>query len=555
MSIKSNKQIANGGRYRFSNEFPKADTAGLFSGRNEISYILQGKAEEPLVQKITELFPDCNYKSEVIATSYFEPVLGYDPEATCVIRFRQRAPFDLRHDRFDLPEKWALSGPGSLEVKIRSKDKKSVVKLGTFLPANKRSNLYELIRLSKIKSHSRSGLVNFVEESNINQVATTNNEGKRHLHLITPEVILRISDFLTPQFTRLNLRRTFELTKPPIARITIETHPAYYAYPIEHRVFEEAPFRTRYYGWKAEEPNRTKIEIKSADASFGRVIEKKLFPILKNQRIPKDRLTNQPFPKMIINLSKKRRALIDEHPGREIEAKANIIKETDISSLMQRVRDELLGRKSSPYQLFLTDPEIKIRGEEELNRTIIGWQNDKGRWHEVVTVIRLTKSGSEEFGFSTILKWKGDPLTGHGPAMNRRQEYEYLNKNIDDKTLLRKLRSNLHKDLQVVGVTKKIKYRIFVQDHDGRNFCISLDECRSFASSQVLQQLEVEYVHTVVAGPRHKPTATTEKACSKCTNFFIAILDKLGVEAKRSSLRKIDFVGLNRKDGVKASSN
>ena len=111
---------------KFNNTFPRADSSKLFSARNEISHVLRGGADKLLTPKILEFFSPCETKDEIIVTTYFEPVLAYEPQQSCIVRFRQRLNLSLRRDRLVFPKQWSLAGPGNLEVKIRFKNRERV---------------------------------------------------------------------------------------------------------------------------------------------------------------------------------------------------------------------------------------------------------------------------------------------------------------------------------------------------------------------------------------------------------------------------------------------
>ena len=354
--------------------------------------------------------------------------------------------------------------------------------------------------------------------------------------------MLQIAVALTPQFTRVNLRKTFELSRFQHSRITLESRPAYYAYPIDHRISEESPSHSQCRGFLTECPARTKIEIKSVNESVGRAIEKKLLPVFRDQKVPQNKLTVEPFPKMAVRISKLKGTIVDECPRREVETKANIMSRVNLVFLIRRMRQELLRRKRAPYRLFVTDHEVKTRGEAERQRTIIGWPDEKGRWHEVVTIIRLTAQGKLEYGYAAILKWKTNSRRNLSKALNRGQRYEFLKEDLTDERLLARARRFAGRKLQIVGVIKKMKFRIMVQDRDGRDFCVSLDECSSPDFPRVLRQLEVEYTHTVVAHRKEKPGRTVAESCVSCADYFIKLLKQMGARAERTNLRKIDFV-------------
>jgi len=533
--------MAISGQIRFENIFPKVGKSKLFSNRHELSYILRDKGRDVLVPKILKLFPKCKQGKEIIATTYFEPVLIFQPEKTCVVRFRQRLKINEDVTEFPPPKIWKLEGSGNLEIKVREiANKKKVFKTGAFLPMEPGRNIYSILGIAKLRDKPEKEIFDFIERANKAQLAASSN---KNLQLIDSEILARVAPSLSPHATRVNIRDTFEIDEPESVRITIETYPTFYAYPIEHRVREKAPFNPKYKGYSMESPNRSKIEIKTADKTVGKRIEAELQPQLDDLKIPGNKYTRIPYYRMIFEVSEKAGTLVTEQPTREIEAKANIVNQEVLLELISKIRNALLKRSNPPYQLFLTEPEIGMRGDAEQGRTIFGWKDNKGKWVETATIIRMTQKGAVQYGFSSIIKWKTDYKKNTGNVLDRKQMHKYYKHKISDSQLLEDLSQRSGKPVEIVGVAKKMKYRIYVQDEDGRNFVVSLDECNMENPNRTLQQLEVEYAHTVVVGKEKKLSTLVEKSCDDCMTYFMEMLDELGVQAERTKMRKIDFVG------------
>jgi hypothetical protein len=520
----------------FDNNYPKIDSLNLFSKRFEVNFIFHKKAEKIFISRIKKLIPKVKVKTEIIATTYFEPVLMFEPRKKCVLRFRQKIVGGLVATNFDPPKQWLLEGPGNLEIKLRSA-RKPTIKHGLFL-----KNSYDLQKLLQTANYPLKfkSYVDLLRQENLN---FHKNSGSKPANLIGTNMMVKLSGSLFPFATRLNIRKTYENYDDHKIRITLESKPCFYAYPISHRMFGKYSYLKKYVGYLRECPDRVKVEIKTMDLSYEKEIENKLLKDIDDLRILKNKYTNEPYYKMIVEVSKKSGDLVVENSEKEIEVKANFTKKINIELLMQKLRNYIIRNKNLPYKLFLTDPQIKIRGDEELDRTIIGWYGKDNIPHEIVTIIRLTKEGIKEFGFEAILKWKSDQLDNNKKVFVRNQRHEYLRRDISNDHLLTIAGTKVKKKLQIIGVLRKLKHRIIVQDKNGRNIVVSADESVISNSGGTLQQFEVEYYHSVILGSKGRSKETIQKTCQKCMSFFKNLLWNMGIVVEQTSLRKIDFVG------------
>jgi len=540
-------------KIKFDNNYPEVDSLGLFSYRHEINHIFQGRAEKILTDLILKSFPGSEVKNEIIATTYFERILSYEPQKSCIVRFRQRA-IAKPGTKLAYSKYWHLSGSGNLEVKIRSvSNREKVTKMGTFLTDEPGFNIYSLLELDK-NTISPANRNKFITGLNTRQVKTIPTKNLKDFHFLSPRVFENIAGILKPYATRVNLRKTFHIKGPQKARITLETQPVFYIYPINQTVHSNGKSKPGYKGYLTEQPDRCKVEIKSSNKPFCVSIEKIFGLIIKKYGIFQDKYTEKPYYKMVLDISQKAGTLINEYPKQEIEVKAGFSRHVNIAKLMEIIRNKLLMLKTenSPYKLFPTDPDIKIRGQNESGRTLVGWQDGRGKWHEVVTAIRFIHSGITDHGIPVVLKWKTDNQNGKSDVLNRGEKIEYLKKDIPDDLLIQRADKISGRKTRIVGIMKKLKYRIHVQDQNGRIFVLSLDESRPVGSKAELQQLEVEYVHTVVNGINNRSIGLVSESCDKCMDYFIKILADLGLKLTKTQYRKIDFLGSNSRIGPSA---
>ncbi len=500
----------------------------VFSSRYEESYVLNKEAESEVESNISKLTPQIIIKEETVATTYFEPVLTTSSENSYIARFRQRLP----HSK--CPQILILGNSGNLEIKIRNINSRHVAKMGTFLPDEKNKNIYTLMKLVRLRGKFSKNIVDFIDTGNSNQL--------QGLVSITPEAILKISRFLSPFATRVNIRKTFKIPGQDGVRITIERCPVFYAYPISHLMCKQNKVLNKYDAELMERSNKLKLEIKAVSDVILEKVKKSLMKVLSKFEDRDNNLTRIPYSEMVIKSSVKRGVLIREGTwDREIEAKANILSSVDIELLMERIRNYLIEKRNLSYQVFGTEPSVKARGQDELHRTIVGWRDTDGKWHEVVTLIRLTLQGCGCYGYAGILKWKSDTRSNLGLIMDREEKKEYLKENISDEVLIQKANAFSGRNTIIAGVVKKHKYRVKIQDCNGRNFGLSLDECVVLDASRKLVQMEAEYVDTVKMSNERMTTDSVGEACVKCIDYFVKLLASFGVNAEKTSLRKIDF--------------
>jgi len=521
--------------YKFESQYPQIDTSGLYTKRNEISHVLEGLAFKPLSTRIEKIYPGSLVKSETMVTTYFESVYIYEPEFTCVLRFRQRISFPKHHAKFSPPPTWSLSGPGVLEIKLRSKDRLKVLKSSTFLSGVNGEDLYSLLKITMSPSPQTQRLTDFINKANSRQILNTNP--------ISPASLIAVSQFLYPQFTRISLRTTYHVITPKFSRITLDTHPTYYAYPIEHSAHQKGSFKSKYTGFVMEKPSRTKVEIKSLDVPSGINIEKNLSRTIKKFVVPGEKLTKTPFIDMTEAISQKLGKLVNERPGREVEIKANVTKSIDVKRSLNLLRNMFLKLNKSKYFLFPSFPRIESRDKLEKNRAFFGWQDRKGHWIEAVKITRLNKQGIMETGFAAVLKQKGNQPSSFRGVMDRTEKKKFLLKDLSNHQILKKFRPIYGPELRFIGEYHKIKFAFILQDQDGRCFNVSLDEITLPKSSHKLQQFEVEYLYTSKIGKSKKPHLTLEKSCEYCAQYLRTLLRGLGILVKPTTLRKIDFVG------------
>jgi len=481
------------------------------------------------------------YKEELIATTYFESFLESDINKSSVLRFRQRCKFESRNKKVYYPKFWTLSGSGNLELKFKYKKRNYVTKYGTYLSSKRGSDLYKLFKLIRTTPFPSNKVKAFIDKLNNIQIANYS-RNKSAPSLLTFEKLLKVIGHFTPQITRVCLRKTFESIKNPVIKVTLESKPAFYPYPVEHRSNQKNRSYSKYRAQIAEVSKLIKIEFKSKVKDEVLKMDDLIAKQFRNNLLITGSETTTSYPKMIVEASKNYGSMSVENPKNEIEIKANIIGNPDLKKLIKKLWQEFLSKNKSPYNLFITDPLISIRGYGELNRTIIGWKDDKG-WHEIVTKIKLNKEGVKENGFETILKWKTDDKSSNNKVLRRKTNYVYMQKDISVSELINLANQKINKKLRIIGILKKIKYRIIIQDVDGRNFVVSLDKTLSLNSLKSLKQLEIEYYHTVLID--HKPGITLEHACHKCYKYITKILLKHGVQVTKTSQRKIDFAGDN----------
>ena len=519
----------------FDDTYPKPSS--LFYKRHEISQVVSMDAENILIPKILNLFPKAKKKTELFVNTYFEKVLQFEPKQSYIVRFRQRGRLKSNTKKVKFPRKWLLEGPGTLEIKIKElSGKGSETKTGTFISGKKGKDINELLRLAR-NPKNKKGLVQFMQNANCEQRNATEN---KHLRLIDVDKFLKIAEDLSLFAARVNIRHSFELEDVEEARITFETTPTFYAYPIEHKTFNKCISKNKYEGYLAEKAKRAKIEIKSKTKKRGLEVFNLLKTHINKLRVPENKYSEIPYYKMIITTSKEVGVVVDEARGREIEGKAAIPKDVNIEQEMNNLRIKLLTAHNLPYRLFSTEPDMGVRDYAEKNRTIFGWQDQNNNWHEVATLIRISKRGLAEYSFPAILKRKADTINNSGQILDRNADFKFLTELPTKQNIIKKLMSEVGKKVVAVKTCKKTKYRIYVQDKGGRNFCVSLDNIKVYGNEQ-MQQLEVEYVHTVKMNS-NTPATTVSSACEKCLDYFIKMLSNQGIGAKRTKIRKIDYL-------------
>jgi hypothetical protein len=323
------------GIINFDNNYPEIDSLGLFSYRHEISHIFQGRAENILTSLILKSFPGLEAKNEIIATTYFERILSYEPQKTCIVRFRQRVSVKPG-TKLSFPKYWRFSGSGNLEVKIRSvNNREKVTKMGTFVTEEPGFNIYSLLELGK-KTNTPAILREYITRLNIRQAKAAGYKNIKHFHFIKPSVFEKIAGILKPYATRVNLRMTFSIKEPQNARITLETHPAFYIYPIYQTTGSSGLSLQGFKGYLTEQPDRCKVEIKSSNKNFGVTISKLFGFIIRKYGIFQNKYTQEPYYKMVLDVSKQVGTLIDEYPNREIEAKAGFNRNVNVANLIKK---------------------------------------------------------------------------------------------------------------------------------------------------------------------------------------------------------------------------
>ena len=263
----------------------------LFAKRYEISHILAVNARDELIKEFRYLLPNCKTEEEIIATTYFEPALSFEPNQKCVVRFRQRAPVSSKISNLKLSKTWQLSGSGNLEIKTREKDRRKVKKMATFLSNNSENNIYTLLRLARSAGNSRR-LAKFIFEANELQKKRIKENINNSLSLINTEVLLKVADYLTPEATRVNLRQTFTSSNSEKIKITLDCDSTFYGYPIDHLMFGKKIINKKYVGLFAEHSDRIKMDIKTVNKKVGKEIEKKLSNIIKDHLIHAEKYAN-----------------------------------------------------------------------------------------------------------------------------------------------------------------------------------------------------------------------------------------------------------------------
>lgn len=530
---------------KFDDSYPPIRNSELFSGRYEENIIIRPGSITVFPKLIKNLFPNCIEAKEILATTYFEPVLVLQPEQSCVVRFRQRGEF-VKEKIFSPPKNWRLAGAGSLEIKTKwlvGINKGIVQKTATFLPDKKDQDIYTLLKLVKAKYPTKTAITKFINQANSRQ---EHNIFEEHSQLINPKTLLKTVPYLSLYATRVNLRYSFDVVTDTPIRITIETKPRFYAYPIDHSASVKARFKHSYKAMGIESPDREKIEIKTGNMMLLNEVLSHLAPYLEKYKIPGNKYTKKPYNQMIVDVSKKTGVLINEAPTRELEAKANLSGKTKPAVQIKKVWGFILKANNFPYKLFSTEPFVSLRGEVELDRTIFGWKNPDGAWEEAGTLIRMTDEGTKEYGFEAIIKWKTDYRNRTDYVLNRKEVYDYLKHNISNETFLKSLQNKTKKLVEIAGVIHKLKYRIYIQDVDGRVFCLSLDECKMRYSPKILKQLEIEYLYTILTNQKKVPVKPISLSCDECMQHIKSVLKKTGITAVRTKQRKIDFVASQR---------
>ncbi len=461
------------------------NTFNLYANRFEKSFIYKSTVNlnvlKSLLKKITQSEP----LSEVLATTYFDPVNNFSKNKSTVLRFRQRSNLDISKE-YQPPHIWFLKGDGVIEIKTKDKESMLTKKKGIFLNINK---------------NKRKG--GFVE--------------------VDLPWVLKHTKKLEPYITRVSKRYTYKDELDNL-KITLESKPALYPYTLSSR----KKFKAKLF----EESNVVKIDIKSIKRGvFNKTIN--FFNKFKKQTIQSGRESNTPYSKMIIEASKRDGSIFIEKQGKEIESKATLPPSIKLVELIKLIKTEIV--KNNNYKPLKFDPNISSRGEHETSRTIIGYKN-KNCLNEVVTVIRLSKEAKNIFGFLTVLKWKSNNLRDK-KILNRNVGYEYLTTNPSDEDVMRK--TPIYKKLQVICVLKKMKYRIAIQDMEGRCWIVSLDKTESLGSKKFIKQLEVEYCWTEKGMSRK---ISLEQGCIKCIDQIIKLIgDIKKINLTKTNLRKIDF--------------
>lgn len=508
----------------------------LFYKRYEISKVIKEKADRKIMTVLSRAYPKSKWKTETLVNTYFEQLLDLQPEFSYIVRFRQRLATNRNH-KLLAPEKWVLKGPGTLEVKIKNliqPDK--VIKTGTFLPDSPEINIYKLMRCAKSKDFKKK-VESFIAKANNIQKQIGNS---KYLKLIDAHDFASRANKLSPFATRICLRHTMEIQIPEAVRITIENHPIFYAYPIDHRAYEIGAYKKEYVGYLSEFAERAKVEIKATNKQTAEHIYELISTVVTENVISNNKYSKIPYYKMIADVSKQSGVLINEVEGQELESKATLLKNVHIKETLENLRNSLLQHHNKNYAIFNTEPYVGERGHAETSRTIFGWKDRKsGMYHEIATLIRLNQDSMDEFGFRAILKLKSDSIS-KSEILNRKFSYEYLNKIPTDQSILNRLNRGSSNTVEAVGTCKKTKYRIYVQSKTGRTFCVSLDN--TFVSkAHQLQQLEVEYVYTITTNNK-LPSISVDLECKKCMDLIRRLLRQTGVPTVNTTCRKIDFL-------------
>ncbi len=518
---------------KFSQSYPVIAQSKLFGTRYEVNKILKQNAEKVFLKKLSQIFPAINIKTEIIATTYFEPILMFEPKKSCIVRYRQRTDFDTKNQKYHIPKKWVFDGPGTLEVKLRDNaERGNVDKQGTFFPNTKDINIKTFLN-----QPTQSKVEKYIEYANNMQYKCTLN---KHLRLLDPKTISKITEKLYPYATRLNIRYTLETKTTEEIRITFETNPVFYIYPIYHKTGDTNTKPKQFIADIGEVSNRTKIEVKTETKAKNSEIYKNLEKELRKFQHPTNTYTDVPYANMIVKASLKTGTLINEAPNIEIESKASLPNQTNIAELIETIRNELLKTKNPKYLLFLTDPRVGLREYPNVKRTIFGYQDENDQWHEAV---RLNQDISKKTGYVS-LKWKSDANTIN-KTLVRKEVTETFDHKLTHREVIELVKKRLGKKVVPLGSFTKTKYRILVQDTNGRNFNISVDKVNIYNSSICMVQLESEYIHTVVAN-NDLPNTSVSEACESCMKYFQSLLKKIGVVAVPTTERKLDFLIKNK---------
>ena len=526
------------------NKSEEIDTSQLFTNRYEKNYVFKKDIRLLLEKEIVNTLGAPKCKTELVATTYFEPILNTDPNTSSVLRFRQKLNLkDGMSKIFRPPTYWYLAGPGNLELKTKNKKANLTIKRGSFITDEKNKDIYALMDIAKSESDKKQRLAEFILHINSNQEKNLNiHSTDQRLSQISYKELVKFSSLLTPRITRVCIRKTFLSQLKPNIKITFECFPTFYPYPLEHSACALAPSKTKYVARLAEKSNRIKMEIKTKSRKDLRVVSNKFLSLFQHFLVSKNKETLTPYSKMVVSASKIFGTIITEQPLKEIETKANLPPKTNIKALSEKMRNMIIAQKNGLYKVFTADPDLTVRGDWELDRTIIGWRDGVKKWHEIVTIIKLNEQGLDEYGYKTILKWKSDNETRSNGSLNRYQKHDYFKHDIDVNQLLKRLVVTKNEKLEIVGKLRKIKYRFIVQDKEGRNFVVSLDKCTSLLKPRSLCQLEVEYYYTYVKKGSILPHSSIEKSCTRCLDYFLKIINNFNVKAEKTDFRKIDFV-------------
>ncbi len=459
--------------------------------RNDIRHVLRANGYE-------------HKKNEYIATTYFSvnptgEIWQWEnsQDIQSVVRFKQR----FASNPFKSDSSFELRGGGDLEVKIHDRrNPKNTKKKSIHIP--------EHIGIEKLIAFSNGNQ----EQFNIEIASLIDDQDPSNID--SSELSAHLNNGLRPLTTKTSTRDTF-VPRYPSSRITIDSNNGFYAYPyLDVPILKSVKV--------AERNDITKVDVKyPPENQIGFDKLRQLIGQYANHETRAE--TGLTFTQMRGKALKIAGAIVQEEPEFEFESKLAVQltdPNTDLVWLTQLFYELTSQGKIPGYQLPRYTPCFEIRMAEKALRKMYGWVDNKGKVHEVVTLIEVESDPKQYF-----LKRKKDPESTVGlDSMKREEKVSVVTEMPDMETLIQKESQTIGHSVVKIADYRKEKIAFKIEEaKTGRMFFVSIDKTNIEGREdlQPLFQMEMEYSET----PSENISKISQSLEQSCENLRKALCD------------------------------